>query len=103
MLVAEVADDDEGGGDSAPGSTYLRVVSVLGRGPCAAVAVGTGGGGQTGGTRRRLAGLGCSGSIPASPRLGGRSGRPPPLWVAGGCCGMWLRGSACLSQLPRGI
>lgn len=54
MLVGEGAADDEGEGGSAPGSAYLRLVSVLGRGACGGVAAATGGGGQTGGTRGRL-------------------------------------------------
>ena len=54
MLVGEAGTDDEGGGASAPGSAYLRLVSALGRGACGGVAAGTGGGGQTGGTRGRL-------------------------------------------------
>jgi hypothetical protein len=54
MLVGEGAADDEGGGGSAPGSAYLRLVSVLGREACGGVAAATGGGGQSGGTHGRL-------------------------------------------------
>ena len=44
MLVGEGAADDEGGVGSAPGSAYLRLVSVLGREACGGVAAATGGG-----------------------------------------------------------
>ena len=54
MLVGEGAADDEVGGGGAPGSEYLRLVSVLGRGAYGRVAAEMGGGGQTSGTRGRL-------------------------------------------------
>ena len=69
LLVGEGGADGEAGGDSACSLAELQLVGVLRRRKCSGVAAATGREDKTSGARGRLAGgLGCSGSIPGSPR-----------------------------------
>ena len=85
MLVGEGAADDEVGGGGAPGSEYLRSVSVLGRGAYGRVAAEMGGGGQTSGTRgrHRLVHWAAPARFRAAHGVGSRSGHRPLLGAAG--------------------